>query len=177
MLLLVAVKIDLTYQYTKAEYDFSNHLYNPNDNSTDIVVLKLSKKIIAPKVKFATKKIVPQDQLFSIGIVQNLNGHFSRKHTLSTYLFSIQNTTTPECNFFALGGDIHVGFSGSPVYNSKGEIVGMIQSGWNNERDIPYMIRFSENINKVLPFYRMNQRVGLAIDCDYLIQKYLKGFF
>jgi hypothetical protein len=154
--------------------------YNPNDRTTDYIVLKLKTKIMSPGIKFSKNLPKTNDTLYSIGVISS-NGRFIKKQGNSKVLFTFKSKSIPNCNIVASMGEFDQGFSGSPVFNSKGELVSMIQSGYDSLPSLSEIQTLANtsfknsNLYEVLSEgYQNGLRLGLSIRVDSLKIPYLK---
>jgi hypothetical protein len=166
------------------QYDFSKHHYEPKDYSTDIIVLKLAKKIIAPPIELPNFVTKQGDTLYSLGLTRHIvdgttfiNREFAPLEYVFTYYFAPKRNPI----YIAVLGDVKEGFSGAGLFNAKGQVLGMIQFGWDNWSkeidDIRSSGGISENIyNSITSGYARGQRIGFAINMGWLIDNYLIGY-
>lgn len=124
------------------------------------------------------------DTLYSFGVsgrsvdgATYINPELAASEFVFTYYFP------PKTNpiYLATLGNVKEGFSGSGLFNAKGQFLGMIQFGWDNWSSEIDNIRknggISEPIyNSIKSGYSKGQRIGFAINFGWLIDTYLKGY-
>jgi hypothetical protein len=166
------------------QYPFSTHHWDPKDYSTDVIVLKLSKKINATALELPNYVASPSDPLYSIGIHSfKTNGVTFINTEYASFQFVVNYYFTPKTNPIYIGslGVAKEGYSGAGLFNAKGQILGMIQFGWNNWSteidDFHSKGSISDSLyNTIKLGYSRDQRIGFAIDFGWLIDNYLSGY-
>lgn len=178
-----SVFVDLNYKSKKGQYDFSKHKFDSTNHCTDIYVYGLSKNINMPPLKFSQRSISLNDTLYSYGTYFNTTYRVVvRKYSISNFVFVHQEMPNQECSFIAFLGETKYGFSGSPIYNQRGEVMGIIQYGWDiMPKEYIDTLFFSDKINadtyrKIVFGYEKGLNLCTAMDIKYAIRKYLKGY-
>jgi hypothetical protein len=180
-----SVGVDLKYKAQKGQYDFSKHRYDPNDYTTDFVVLKLSKKIPGVNYKFNTTGISFDDSTFAVGNERTIIGNtvfLNASFVASPFFCLCKHGPHPTAQFLYCLGDPAQGFSGTPLFNKKGEVLGVIQFGYD-ELSIPLLDSLREEgcisydlYDRVINSYKNGHHIFAAIDITFLKDTYLKGY-
>lgn len=177
-----SVDVDLNYKYSKNQYDFSKHIYNHNDESTDVIVLKLKNTISMPKENLSKKIPKLSETLYSFGFSRTKNMFSVNYDSSASSVLYIFKPKSNNADYIASLGTHHEGFSGSPVLNFNGQIIGMTQTGIQQFPDMALIEIFKKKglsstlYNKIEIGYSNGLRIGNSITMKYLIDKYLKGF-
>ncbi len=174
--------IDLLYKYIGKQYDFSKHVFQEGKLETDFIVLKLKRVIPVKTSIFNTENTLPKYTRLPIIAFDNRQGAL-RNDTL-IYLFPQYFNNVKESYQLVSFGPSKVGFSGSPIYNMKGEIVSIVQyglgeinetyitelnkAGWLTEEDIV-------GIRRSYAAMDPNNFV-FGTNIKYFLDKYVKGF-
>ena len=169
------------FKVKKNQYDFCKHRYNRNDFTTDFVILKLPKGLPTVKHIFYSNPPKFLDTVYSIG--NHITGRFVNP-TIKAGLFIFNYTMSDKLNpiYFAFATDYTFGFSGSPLFNSKGEICGMIQYSIENTPTKILEKLLSDGkitpmiYNGVKQSYSQGEKLQFAIDIKYIKERYLKGY-
>lgn len=183
ILLYDSVSATARYKATKSQYDFSKHIYIRGDNSyhTDFIILKLKKKIAPYKLDFSTDTVRKDESLYSLGLsgrkVGDVTITYLRPSTSKYFFYYIYSP----CSYIASLGDAGEGFSGTPIYNSKGKIVGVIQFGMDNFpqyfQDLHNKGAIPDDIySQIVAGYKNGEKLIYAIPIRYLIEKYMNGY-
>ena len=174
-----SVYIDLDYKSIKNQYDFTNHFYDSNSSGkkTDVVILKLEKKIKCQKATFTQTTPIFNDMIYSVGYVATPPNGVTKKVSVSRFVAPLVQDSV---KFMTALGSVQAGYSGSPIYNSKGEILGMVQYGID---DIESFIKEIETqaptgmIDAIRTGYKYyNEKLSVSISSQYLIKTYLAGY-
>lgn len=178
----------LDYTPESGQYDFSKHKYNPQDNLTDFVILKLAKQIQSRDLKYVVKNLEPKEQVYAGGNVVTVKANISiseLRFIELTYLFYTANTPSDRKSkngYFALLSKAYRGFSGSPLFDSEGGMVGVIQRGWELypkdflDQAVNTGNMSLDDFNLIKNGYEQELRIGFAIDANFLLKNYLKGY-
>lgn len=178
-----SVEIDLAYKYTGKQYDFSKHIYKEDQLETDFIILKLKRIIPVKPLPMNTGSNLPKYTPLPMIAFDNQSNRL-RNDTL-IYVYPQFFAKKEAAYQLVVFGPAHPGFSGSPVFNLNGEIVGIMQlgmpeinetylsdvakAGWLTETDLvgirrgyialdPYNISFITNIKYFNDTYIKNFR-------------------
>ena len=171
-----SVFADLAYKYQKTQYDFSKHKYDSTDLTTDFIVLKLRHRIPISRYNytFNNNALDPGQRLCCYGQIGRNDGIHTQPFVLQ-FLFYFR---PKECNLIGFVGRTDEGSSGSPIYDLRGDIVGVVQAGFEE-----FPIAFSgfkgatrPTIDLLKSAYEQGFRLGLASPTKCLKERYLKGF-
>lgn len=178
-----SVPIDLNYKPTISQYDFSKHKYDSNDHSTDFIIYKLQKEIDPYVLDLSTSKIKVGDSVFAIAnIPKSKSDDYSNTHSIlgrSKYLFSMPESRD-DCYFYFCLGNLQAGFSGSPLYNVSGQIVGMYQ--FEGKFDESHLEVLSSKglpktaVDEILEGYGKGLSTGAYLSIDYILKRYMQGY-
>jgi hypothetical protein len=177
-----SVDIDLLYKYTGNQYDFSKHVFQDGKLETDFIVLKLKRLIPVKTSVFNIDSNLPKYTRLPFIAFDNVSGAL-RSDTL-IYLFPQYFNNAKEMYQVVSFGPSKVGFSGSPIYNTRGEIVSIVQfglgeinenymkelnkAGWLTDEDIV-------GIRRSYAAMDPNNFV-FGTNIKYFLDKYLVGF-
>lgn len=177
-----SVDIDLLYKYVGKQYDFSKHKFQEDKLETDFIVLKLKKQIPTKANSFNTEANLPKYTLMPTMAFDNVGGSL-RNDTL-IFLFPQFYNNVKESYQLVMFGSSKIGFSGSPIYNMRGEIIGIVQfglaeinepyvaelkkAGWLTEDDIVGIRRGYTSFDP--------QNFVFGTNIKYFLDKYLVGF-
>lgn len=178
-----SVDIDLLYRYLAGkQYDFSKHVFQEGKLETDFIVLKLKKVIPVKTTDFNTEANLPKYYQLPTMAFDNVDGRL-RNDTL-VYLLPQFYNNVKESYQLVMFGPSKVGFSGSPIYNMNGEIVGVVQfglgelnetyitslnkAGWLTDEDIKAIRRGYVELDP--------RNFVFGTNIKYFLDKYLKGF-
>ncbi|HEY8780183.1 MAG TPA: trypsin-like peptidase domain-containing protein [Mucilaginibacter sp.] len=177
-----SVFITNNYKHSKSQINFSKQFVQ-GDYRTDFIVLKIKGKILFYKFKSNSTYGIGED-VFALGIHSTITS--DRKETINfakERMTIIIKYSNHNINFFGFFGGASEGFSGCPVTNQDGEIIGMIQAGWN-ELDKKTLDKWlyenkinQQTYNQIIDAYyqKSHKEVGFAIDINSL-KKYLTGY-
>lgn len=165
------------------QYDFSKHEYDEKDHGTDIYILKLTKEVAVKKYEFANEDTNQNDTVYSCGSEYNKQSKLiNLKYAANNIVFRYIEKVNSPYYFIVSLGNIKVGFSGAPLYNSKGQILGINLFGWDNKPS-EMIEEFKKNniinedsYNRINKGYANGQNLSAALDINYLIKKYLTGY-
>jgi hypothetical protein len=165
------------------QYDFSKHIFDEKDHSTDIYILKLTKTVNVMKYEFANGYTNQNDTIYSCGAQYDKQSNLiNLKYSISNIVFNYIERVNAPNSFVVSIGNIQSGFSGAPIYNSKGQILGISLFGWDVKpaemiEDFRKRNIFSEDsYNRIIDGYAKGLNLSAAIDINYLIEKYLTGY-
>ncbi|MES2331933.1 MAG: trypsin-like peptidase domain-containing protein [Bacteroidota bacterium] len=162
------IKVDIHYKYQNGQYSFTKNKWD-GDQISDFIVLKLEKNTNISKPKFDYTAPKEKDNIYSVGFI-DVNG-LREIDAQSFFLYADDNA------YFMLG-KMDVGFSGSPIYNDKGYIIGIVTDGirtgddWESFKPNFKEKRLIPIINKA---YESGYRVAIALNAKYFSDK-LNGF-
>jgi hypothetical protein len=171
------------FKLTPDQYDFSKHIFKPQDHGTDVYVFKLQRPVPEIKYSFATNPPNQRDTLYACGGFWDSKAQLiTRQCTNNGAVFRYVEYPTSPFWFLVSIGDIIYGYSGSALYNIRGEIVGMTLFGWDDKPT--EMIEnyyknkiFDGSTYKVInDGYNRGLNLSAALDINYIIKKYLKGY-
>lgn len=177
-----SVDIDLLYKYIGKQYDFSKHVYKADKLETDFIVLKLKKVIPVKLLPLSTKTSPPKYSNMPILAFDNSQGVL-RNDTL-IHLFLQFQDKVQDTYQLVMFGPSKPGFSGSPIFNERGEVMSIIQFGLSeiNEGYIEALKNAGwltdEDIQAIRKAYAsQNPRNFIfSTNINYLMEKYVKGF-
>jgi hypothetical protein len=169
------------FKAKKGQYDFSKHIFRKEDRSTDFVVLKLSKKLAPIKYNYYTREPNFLDKTYSLGNVRQgnlINPAFQQ----GLFMFNYTSNLDSQAIFFACAVPFTNGFSGTPLYSSNGEVLGIVQYSIEYFRSdfMNYLIttgQITDHIYKTIETaFLQGYKLQFAIDFNFLKIKYLKGY-
>jgi hypothetical protein len=181
---LDSVEVDMEYKYKDGEYDFSKHHYDINDHSTDVLIYKTKHEMPANKIIFGDIREPKQNEIiYSWGMRYSKEGNYAYLSAINSKIVLIfQEIPTSQCLYLVSIGDAAYGFSGSAVYNIKGEVLGLYLFGWDNipHENIEHWhktgIIDDTSYKNVQDGYVNGLGLTAAIDIKFVIDKYLKGY-
>lgn len=170
------IEIDTEYKATGNQYDFKKHIYNPEDFSTDFIILKLKKPATFHKIEFAESKINIGDPIYAVGFVKGL---VSTKDKILSWFKENQNSK----EFYLMSiGIMQHGYSGSAVYNSEGKVVGMCQRGVDKlpleeyKKDFERGLIRNDVYDEIINGHKAGKTIGYSINIYYLRNIYMSGY-
>jgi S1-C subfamily serine protease len=168
-----SVEVNLKTKYSKPQYNFNTHQLSETKRSTDVIVLGLKSKVKYYQTRFDTTNFFPNTTVLT-GITKRDNTIYPHVE-VAQILYTILDST--KATLYGILGKIGHGFSGSPVYNTKGNIIGMIVSGADNFSDIPVDLPI-DLYSRIRNYYLTtdNMRVGYFLPIKEMYIRYLKGF-
>lgn len=173
-----SVFVDLNYKYLPNQYDYRNHVYDSSKRETDFVVLKLKESIPYSNLEFSNTLSFIKDTLYTLGI--GWSSSIDLIFTRLQFPYNYKNNMESDYDFLTFLGFVKEGFSGAPVYNRSGQIVGIVQSGWNTIEEFNEEFHYSGQY-PIYPYiiegYKKGERLGEALKSDYFIKNYLCGYF
>ncbi|WP_460472187.1 hypothetical protein [Emticicia fontis] len=177
-----SVDIDLLYKYVGKQYDFSKHVFKEGKLETDFIVLKLKKTIPVKASEFNTEANLRKYTQLPTMAFDNVENQL-RNDTL-IYLLPQFYNNVKESYQLVMFGSSKVGFSGTPIYNIKGEIVSVLQFGLGeiNELYITSLNKAGwltdEDVKAIRKGYtELDPRnFVFGTNIKYFLDKYLKGF-
>jgi hypothetical protein len=177
-----SVDIDLLYKYVGKQYDFSKHVFQEGKLETDFIVLKLKRVVPVKASNFNEETNLPKYAQMPIVAFDNIEGRL-RNDTLIYLLPQFYNNVKDSYQLVMFGPS-KVGFAGSPIYNNKGEIIGVLQfglaeinetyitalnkAGWLTDEDILGIRRGYASLEP--------SNFVFATNIKYFLDKYLVGF-
>jgi hypothetical protein len=172
-----SVYANLNFKAKKGQYNFATHHYDSLNHRTDFVVLRLQKRVKTKKLTIALQdSLTKVEDLYSLGVTSSDGITCIPKFSKSTAIGNdAEQLTQNSFDFLGGVGDINPGFSGSPVYNSKGEIMGITQCSFEKISDL---VGLDDNPNKpfLIENYRQGKKYFLALRISYIMKHYLKGY-
>lgn len=170
--------VDLGYKYLPTQYNFSKHNYDSTDIKTDFLILKLDSRFPEKKLLFKDGGLALNDTLYCIGLGVSKSGMTIYEFSALSFVSYLRNKEDSTNSFISFLGNVHEGFSGTPVYNSNGEIVGIVNLGWKKIDDLKKALQ----LDKDSPIYLNAQQAfeykrnfGMGIRAKYILNKYLSG--
>lgn len=142
-------------------------LYNYKVKCSDFIVLPVKEDLLTEISDFEISDMEKKDTLFAVGA-----NEVNMFHTVP--IVPILKTIENECHLVYFYGLAQNGFSGSPVYNKNGNVVGIIQGGFET-----YPVnKFTEYLNnkfitknvfdEIKKTYETGGKVGLFISMESL---------
>jgi hypothetical protein len=181
-----SVLVDIHYKPTKNQYDFQKHKYDSTDHCTDILVYKLKRQVRIKKYVFANNYFNEGDSVYAVGMQMIKNQKSADPaFSISRITYKTIEKEDWECYHITYIGRIYHGFSGAALYNKKGEIIGLNLFGSDNlndelKRDIIsfYESKYitSDTYNRIIEGYKKGLVLFSAIDIQYVLNHYLKGY-
>ena len=164
-------------------YNFYNHSPVNLQQISDVIVLRLVRKINTDEIVYC-KNNCATDSLICFGSIRSGRDQTFRI-SVCKFLFPYQ--MDPQYSFSAISGEISEGFSGSPVFNKRNELVGMLQAGWDsveqlmqkgNLIDIELSKKRISNhmVDHIKNGYKNNLKMGSMININELKRNYLNGY-
>lgn len=177
-----SVDIDLLYKYIGKQYDFSKHVYQQDKLETDFVVLKLKKVIPVKNLQLDAGTNPPKYSNMPMLAFDNSQGVL-RNDTL-IHLFLQFHNDVQDTYQLVMFGPSKPGFSGSPVFNEKGEVMSIIQFGLSeiNEAYVESLKKTGwlteEDVQAIRKAYASQnpRNFVFSTNINYLMKKYVKGF-
>lgn len=175
------VKAFVDFKVNNGQYDFSNHKYDPANYETDFRILKLEHTIPNTVHVYSYDKLSYSSTVYCMGNVLKDNVMMNACQS-SIYSFNQKQNPKQEADFLGCFSTFTRGCSGSPLYNSKNEIIGMVQFSWPYRPD-DFMNQQSasgqmskELYNKIVAAYNQGVNLQFSINIEFVISKYLKGY-
>ena len=180
-----SIELIQIFKHTKNQYDFSEQKYKKGDYATDIIVFKLKTPLKKGNFNYKKRELNYGDDTYSVGdeftMIKNIPAvHFKEDHS---HFFNYFTQPAPNSKqvFISCIGDAKEGFSGSPLFNSYGEVIGLITSGFE---DIPVdflnqsrkMGLTAKGYNDVINAYKNGKRIFSALNISFIVNNYLKGY-
>jgi S1-C subfamily serine protease len=172
----------------KGQYDFSKHKFNANDFGTDFIVLRLSRKIKQTNPIFQSVPNVGES-LYALGINGNkvgVNTVITPDSSISSVSFQFKQSASQKFLFIASVSRMSNGYSGTPVYNSKGEIIGIVEYEWPKFQEsefrkllAPRRLSIAEVdrlVNSYKAAYNAGFKVTFTLEITHILKTYLKGY-
>jgi hypothetical protein len=169
------------FKTKRNQYNFSKHVYDPLDRSTDFVVLKLANKYKMVKYSFVSDTIKSLQSVYSFGNI-NVNNVIMSGFQDGIFLLKYFEYSNKSTFYYCYLSTHTNGFSGTSLYNKKGDIIGMVQF---NMPLLPMSLlnqwRFKHVIStkqyyQIIDYYKRGITLQFAIDYNFLIRKYLNGY-
>jgi hypothetical protein len=171
-----SVSIDLEYKFKKNQYDFNSHTYIPEQHKTDFIVLKLNKRIKPYNFNIETKLSSEFEKCYLLGVSLIGGGNSAKLNfSISTRLTNQLEGNDTVANLIGCVGLTTPGFSGSPLYNDKGDVIGILQASWDN-LDSLSKIKNSHIYPILIEHYKFGEKYFIALKMEYIMQHYLKGY-
>lgn len=175
-----SIKLLRDFRPTENQYNFSTHAYNEQDRKTDFVVLKLEKKLKPLNHTFSNIAPKFQDTVWVRGNFESNNIFYTRVDS-SRILMNYTQSNDSIPIFYGYMNASTGGFSGSPVYNSKAEIIGMVQFSFDSinvelAKQVQNGTMSQELFRSIVEWYNEGYRLQFAIDYQYLLNTYLSGY-
>jgi hypothetical protein len=169
------------FKPTANQYDFSKHIFRREDRSTDVIVLKLPKPFNIVNYSFSPEQPKYLDTVYSFGNVIK-DKIYRTDIQLSQIIIKYSEKNDKSPIYYGYKAKYTHGFSGTPLYNSKGEILAMVQYSIDDNPKAYFKnlqtkgIVSKELVNEILATYKNGQWIQFAIDYTYLKTKYLRGY-
>ena len=158
------------------ERDFKQILNNPvykkNDHSTDYIFIPINKRLKSKNPDFDTSSIAKNDSLYAMGPFMG-----SIIPSIFEVLYEDREFENKGVEFIVIFGLSEPGFSGSPVFNSKGKIVGMIQFGIENNFQDYFLKKLKagkitrKKYDDIIKGYKIGMRANYVIKSKYLLDQ------
>ena len=151
----------------------SKRTYDQSDYSTDYILIPVKEKIKADKLNFDSTALRTGDTTYAMGSYLN-------KLMMSRFEVLYEDKACESCRaefVFLLGPDRY-GFPGSPVFNTDGSVVGMVQ--FAIEKDIEEFFYKKLKANKISflqyrriikQYYGEGAKATCFIKINYLLKK------
>ena len=170
-----STEVDYNYKAKLGQYDFSKHRYDTLVRS-DFVVLKLKKPAPSVGYRVYRKHLAQKEFVYTRAPIETAPHVFEAKNTrcLATndaYDFDQNKTAPPPC--MVMYGAITQGSSGSPMYDSTGQVMGIVSKAALNFNTLTEPFRKDP---EVIEAYKNGQVQMLILRMDYIVDKYLKGY-
>jgi S1-C subfamily serine protease len=181
-----SVAATLDYEPGKGKYDFRTHTYKADDRESDVIVLKLANPVKSGSVKLSKSEIKVGDVL-----VTARPRYFTRAREFEvdiaaqTVTYKLNAPSEEKATQLMMAGYAQQGFSGSPLFNKKGEVVGITTAGYTNKisKEIIAIMKNKGDINaekagQLITELEKNPdaRIGFCTSVNFLTSKYLKGY-
>ena len=143
-------------KYTSiSEFQRCDTLAVAKDSQVDLAILQLNDKKTPEKIKYVfdvnnwnTKTLVPlKDKLYTIGYPAGMMwGQDGKSDALAPSLYETKCSQTPTRYDFQLQNASIGGSSGSPVFNEKGELVGVLYGSYEKVASKAIQAKFLKNL-------------------------------
>ena len=179
-----SVYATLDYKPNKRQYNFKRHVYNESDPASDFIILKLHKKVKCMEPVFDTSKVLINDRLTATGYSRTK----SFRTTFSSSIETVFYVDSSRSGYFMIitEGIARHGYSGSPLFNTKGYIVGMLLMGMKRDK-LPENLKqmFDAGLINADKYKRMVKlmednplySIAQSINIGYLLKRYMKGYY
>jgi len=177
-----SVFVDLNYKKTKTQ----NLIKNKLESNTEFTILKL--KTDLPLVKYEIP-LLPDVKDGSMLYAYGMKGIFlpgkeiiSSMFVASKVLHMVRGIDGDRPQTIAALGGVSHGFSGSPLYNAKGHVVGIIYGGADFLKDevLKKMVKMGEisqqQYQEILVAYKNNQRIFFSSEASCLYENYIAKY-
>ena len=183
-----SVMVDLNYEYTSNQYNFKKHEFLTNDPRTDFIILKLVSPVVSAPPEIDTAAVNSGDVTYTSGYsLLHYTGtakyDFAASALHVRYILDMDNMGGKLIGATGTGRE---GFSGSPLFNTAGRIVGIIQSEINDNDSLQYyflplLIKGyinQQTYNDIIGQYSY-QDVHLinSLSAEYFLKQYMQGFY
>ena len=178
----------LDYKPKRGQYNFKRHIYN-GDMASDFIILRLLKKVKAVQANFDLGNILIGQDLLSTGLTVDRKGidniEYAKFWSSSGTVYSLDSLKGGNINIKTYGFVKH-GYSGSPVFNKNGMIVGMVQEGIMPDKakgEVKWLLSKSEitqpQSKLILKFLEDNTdgSLGYSTKINYLFYKYMGHYY
>lgn len=174
----------INYKVNRYMYDFKKHSYDTSNPSTDFIILKLSKKVKYVPPVFDTGVLKMKERLVSVGRTsEGVMPEYGSEQLVLAKLVDFTNGYES----IVSRGFARPGFSGSPMFNKIGNIVGMVWGGQSEENATSYLNEllnsnlisrqlYDETV-KAIEDNHSSIHVAYATGIGYLLKKYMKGYY
>lgn len=177
------------YKAKRNQYNFKKHKFIKSDAKTDFIILKLRKKITTKYPTFDTSQVDVGEWLSTTKLIHfiDVNGTKGFFTEIAYQIAVFYDTNFPFLipNEMMSIGYAQEGYSGSPLFNRQGMIVGMMNGGYgpDESKRIITTLRNEGKISvtkgdELLTLLKNNPqfRIGISTNIKYLVTNYISGY-